>query len=52
MRNHETKMALDRVFPRPEDKIGTNRELCDAELIHVSGGLNPQPLPPRVIPKN
>jgi hypothetical protein len=51
MRNQETKTELGRAFPHPKDKITAAHELSDAELVHVAGGLNPQPLPPRVIPR-
>jgi hypothetical protein len=48
MRNQKHEATFDRVFPQANDKITTNRELSSAELDNVSGGINPQPLPPRV----
>jgi len=47
MRNQESETAFDSFSPQAKETITSSRELSDAELDRVSGGINPQPLPPQ-----
>ncbi len=49
-KSRDPKASPSRASKKQPPKAGKDQELSEAELGNIAGGLNPQPLPPRIRP--